>query len=64
MKNVIQVQFSNPAHADHFFELSDVAIAQPGLFIIVGRNGEQAAMYPMGEVRSILFPEGDSKVTL
>jgi hypothetical protein len=62
MKSLIIVKYNNPEHEDEAFRNADVAIAQPGLFIIQSAQG-QLAMFPMGEIRGILFPEGDSRIT-
>lgn len=62
IQSLIVVKFSRPGHEDESFRNAEVAIAQPGVFIIVNPQGEQLGMFPIGDVRGILFPEGAARI--
>ncbi len=60
MRRII-VKF-NSEQPDEEFTNAEVAVAQPGLFIIQS-NESQLGMFPIMAVRAILFPDGPSRIT-
>jgi hypothetical protein len=44
------------------FSNAAVALMEPGLFVIADTNKVQLGLFPLGEVESVLYPDGEMKV--
>jgi hypothetical protein len=63
MQARILVFFLNSDITPHEFQNAEVAVAAPGLFVIQNTHGDKLAMYPIGAVAGITFPDGPNRIT-